>query len=96
MFSMCSELTPRAHILDTRIPQLMQPCSHSTELMHIARLHLLCKLTAPGITWSDQAKLMSQALILSVRLSSHHSYKDKAAAEGRSTIDNDTFSTCTY
>ena len=26
MFSMCSELTPRAHIPDTRIPQLMQPC----------------------------------------------------------------------
>ena len=23
---MCSELTPRAHIPDTRIPQLMQPC----------------------------------------------------------------------
>ena len=28
MFSMCSELTPRAHIPDTRIPQLMQPCLH--------------------------------------------------------------------
>ena len=27
MFSMCSELTPRARIPDTRIPQLMQPCS---------------------------------------------------------------------
>ena len=26
MFSMCSELTPRARIPDTRIPQLMQPC----------------------------------------------------------------------
>ena len=26
MFSMCSELTPRACIPDTRIPQLMQPC----------------------------------------------------------------------
>ena len=25
MFSMCSELTLRAHIPDTRIPQLMQP-----------------------------------------------------------------------
>ena len=25
MFSMCSELTPRARIADTRIPQLMQP-----------------------------------------------------------------------
>ena len=28
MFSMCSELTPRAPIPDTRIPQLMQPCSN--------------------------------------------------------------------
>ena len=27
MFSMCSELTPRAPIPDTRIPQLMQPCA---------------------------------------------------------------------
>ena len=27
MFSMCSELTPRAHIPDTTIPQLMQPCT---------------------------------------------------------------------
>ena len=70
--------------------------SHSTELMHIARLHLLCKFTAPGITGSDHAKLMSQALILSVRLSSHHSYKDKAAAEGRGKIDNDLFFTYTY
>ena len=26
MFSMSSELTPRASIPDTRIPQLMQPC----------------------------------------------------------------------
>ena len=26
MFSMCSELTPRAHVPDNRIPQLMQPC----------------------------------------------------------------------
>ena len=26
MFSMCSELTPRARIPDTRLPQLMQPC----------------------------------------------------------------------
>ena len=25
MFSMCSELTPRARIPDTRLPQLMQP-----------------------------------------------------------------------
>ena len=27
MFSMCSELTPRADVPDNRIPQLMQPCS---------------------------------------------------------------------
>ena len=26
MFSMCSELTPRARIPDIRLPQLMQPC----------------------------------------------------------------------
>ena len=30
MFSMCSELTPRAHVRDNRIPQLMQPCQFHT------------------------------------------------------------------
>ena len=29
---MCSELTPRARIPDTRIPQLMQPCPQKQEL----------------------------------------------------------------
>ena len=33
MFTMCSELTPRARIPDTRIPQLMQPCSASDFLL---------------------------------------------------------------
>ena len=33
MFSMCSELTPCARIPDTRIPQLMQPWSHSVSLV---------------------------------------------------------------
>ena len=28
MFSMCSELTPRAPVPDNRIPQLMQPWVH--------------------------------------------------------------------
>ena len=32
MFSMCSELAPRAHIPDTRIPQLMQPCLDAFQL----------------------------------------------------------------
>ena len=31
MFSMCSELTPRARIPDNRIPQLMQPCFQGAE-----------------------------------------------------------------
>ena len=34
MFSMCSELTPRAHIPDTRIPQLMQPCYWPCTIIH--------------------------------------------------------------
>ena len=33
MFSMCSELTPRAPIPDTRIPQLMQPW-HQRSVIH--------------------------------------------------------------
>ena len=32
MFSMCSELTPRAHVPDNRIPQLMQPCTRLTKI----------------------------------------------------------------
>ena len=35
MFSMCSELTPRAHIPDTRIPQLMQPCLRSLLVFNV-------------------------------------------------------------
>ena len=41
MFSMCSELTPRAPIPDTRIPQLMQPCAypnHSLESDEILKI----------------------------------------------------------
>ena len=38
MFSMCSELTPRARIPDTRIPQLMQPCVlHVSCVLHVIR-----------------------------------------------------------
>ena len=37
MFSMCSELTPRAHIPDTRIPQLMQPCFQDN--VHLVNVH---------------------------------------------------------
>ena len=33
MFSMCSELTPRAPIPDTRIPQLMQPWQHPSRTL---------------------------------------------------------------
>ena len=35
MFSMCSELTPRARIPDTRIPQLMQPCLQQSRVSNI-------------------------------------------------------------
>ena len=35
---MCSELTPRARIPDTRIPQLMQPCSNPTQPNPLATL----------------------------------------------------------
>ena len=33
MFSMCPELTPRARIPDTRIPQLMQPCCTGVHIL---------------------------------------------------------------
>ena len=40
MFSMCSELTPRARIPDTRIPQLMQPWLHiDTDPIFVIFLH---------------------------------------------------------
>ena len=53
MFSMCSELTPRARILDTRIPQLMQPWRRrflylglviypTSQFSHPTHLTLLC------------------------------------------------------
>ena len=34
MFSMCSELTPRAPILDSRIAQFMQPCRQVNCSLH--------------------------------------------------------------
>ena len=37
MFSMCSELAPRAHVPDNRIPQLMQPCHK-----YFSMLDILC------------------------------------------------------
>ena len=48
MFSMCSELTPRAPILDTRIAQLMQPCCLASIIYHEAartfpvHVHFFC------------------------------------------------------
>ena len=39
MFSMCSELTPHAHIPDTRIPQLMQPCPSENSLPFLISYH---------------------------------------------------------
>ena len=46
MFSMCSKLTPRARILDTRIPQLMQPCLHmqyvTSTRKYCGNLKVLC------------------------------------------------------
>ena len=51
MFSMCSELAPRAHIPDTRIPQLMQPW---LEINHFLVLVLstfsILDITTPNIT----------------------------------------------
>ena len=32
---MCSELTPRAHVPDNRIPQLMQPCDSFFKIFHV-------------------------------------------------------------
>ena len=47
MFSMCSELTPRARIPDTRIPQLMQPCAqvlHGTTWYCMVLHGIACRL----------------------------------------------------
>ena len=51
MFSMCSELTPRAHIPDTRIPQLMQPCPFLARILNsIDHLALFsCRLVSRPI-----------------------------------------------
>ena len=38
MFSMCSELTPRAPIPDSRIAQFMQPCLTLDQNSFIARI----------------------------------------------------------
>ena len=53
MFSMCSELTPRAHIPDTRIPQLMQPCLvyaslHKCDHIHYKKIAILVSKNEGG------------------------------------------------
>ena len=50
MFSMCSELTPRARILDTRIPQLMQPCFQGAEeQLILMMMELMMMVVLPTI-----------------------------------------------
>ena len=45
MFSMCSKLTPRARIPDTRIPQLMQPCFTSANYEQLRAInHILSNI----------------------------------------------------
>ena len=63
MFSMCSELTPRARIPDTRIPQLMQPCLGTMRLNYILQdrfmdtpLHIWVHILALQI-WSHGVSL---------------------------------------
>ena len=47
MFSMCSELTPRARIPDTRIPQLMQPWLTG----YACRLPMICGCQSNYFMW---------------------------------------------
>ena len=53
MFSMCSELTPRAPIPDTRIPQLMQPCSGSISKLSPNYVHWLYQGTQPDVNFGQ-------------------------------------------
>ena len=59
MFSMCSELTPRARIPDTRIPQLMQPwcedCFSTKSLLPSIPLLLLLVLLQETVLGEDGA-----------------------------------------
>ena len=60
MFSMCSELTLRARIPDTRIPQVMQPCRqtgfkmlveyYTWWNMSVRAFYLKTKLIDPDVT----------------------------------------------
>ena len=57
MFSMCSELAPRAHIPDTRIPQLMQPCIYNNhKKSQLSQKNI--QLTLLAVNWND-AKVSS-------------------------------------
>ena len=46
MFSMCSELTPRARIPDTRIPQLMQPWTTDGGIECLKPINIFLKITS--------------------------------------------------
>ena len=53
MFSMCSELTPRAPIPDTRIPQLMQPWGQGGEGLAVQSSSSEKKLS---VYWDSEQK----------------------------------------
>ena len=61
MFSMCSELTPRARILDTRIPQLMQPWSRCKQ-----GEHLLMFTFRAGVEPGDLLTLVNEWKVLKI------------------------------
>ena len=55
MFSMCSELTPRACVPDARIPQFMQPWEHLTKpINHVHSIDCWEKQTKKGMDSSAQ------------------------------------------
>ena len=59
MFSMCSELTPRARILDTRIPQLMQPCMQNSIRIKGPNNHSDALKRGPCLAWMGNKQLRS-------------------------------------
>ena len=60
MFSMCSELTPRARIPDIRIPQLMQPCVNDVLGMLLNKLFDMSQNIGLRLIWAAGISQLSR------------------------------------
>ena len=89
---MCSELTPRARIPDTRIPQLMQPCPWDAEQVQVIKIFIYCLFvwtlwSGPRLALGSLKTLNFNFLFTAVTLDSDFNNSFIALWSGLCTLD---------